>query len=103
MLCTLVYRYLCSGTCCFYLQDIRSSTLKMKAANSPETIIPIYQSTQCHNPEHGNLNIHHCENLKSIKGMFIPDKDFIWISNTIILLDYFYCRKWGFLLSDTVD
>jgi hypothetical protein len=74
MLCTLVDRYPSSGTCCFYLQGIRSSTLKMGAANFPKTTVPIYETTQCHNPEDGNLILHCCEYLKSIKDTCMTEK-----------------------------
>jgi hypothetical protein len=39
------------------------STLKMEAVFSSETFLPIYQA------EDHDMNLHHCENLKSYKSL----------------------------------
>jgi hypothetical protein len=42
-----------------------SSILKIKAAGSSETLVPIYRNTLRHIPTESNLNIYCLENLKS--------------------------------------
>lgn len=54
--CTLVDMYPNFGqNSCLHLQD--SSALKMSAGGSSEMLVPIYQLTQCHIPNH-NVHIH---------------------------------------------
>jgi hypothetical protein len=38
----------------------------MEAAGSSEALVPSYQSTRCHIPEHCDVNIHQHENVKSL-------------------------------------
>jgi hypothetical protein len=52
-----------------------SSTLKMKAAGSSETIIPFYQAVRRHIPEDGNLHIPHRVSLKSSMNFSILRQD----------------------------
>jgi hypothetical protein len=42
-----------------------SSTLKMEATYSSETLVDFQRTTQCHIPEDITLHNHFCENLKS--------------------------------------
>jgi hypothetical protein len=37
----------------------------MEAARTSETLVKLYQTTRCYNPEDIHLHTHHCENLKS--------------------------------------
>jgi hypothetical protein len=51
-------------TCCFFLK-LFSSTLKMEAICSSETLVATHQATRRHIPEDDTLHYHRCENLKS--------------------------------------
>jgi hypothetical protein len=61
MPCSLVHRYQYYGGTS-YLHS-QSSTLKIQAAVSPETLVSFYQTTRCHIPEGVNININSRENL----------------------------------------
>jgi hypothetical protein len=37
----------------------------MEAARTSETLVQLYQTTRCYNPEDSHLHTHHRENLKS--------------------------------------
>jgi hypothetical protein len=61
----------------------KSSILKMKAAGSPELLIPIYQVTWCHTEEDSNLHwweglhIHPCVFFMPRSNVFTSKKYFI--------------------------
>jgi hypothetical protein len=59
-LCSFLDKYSCSGGIYFlHVQGrkIQTSTLKMKAAGSSETLLPIYQATLRHVAEDHNLAV----------------------------------------------
>jgi hypothetical protein len=41
--------------------------VKMEASQTSETLVS-YHTTKQHNPEELDLNLHHCENLKTCKN-----------------------------------
>jgi hypothetical protein len=51
----------------------------MEAARTSETLVNLYQTTRCYNPEDSNLHTHRRENLKSYLIIFLlivsHDKD----------------------------
>lgn len=48
-----------------HLHVLYNCALKMEAVYSSETLISTYQTTWCCNAENHNMNLHHCQNLKS--------------------------------------
>jgi hypothetical protein len=55
-LCSCVVGYQCfKVTCCLYVQDRFSPTLKMGAADFLEMLVTIFEN-YCHNPENYNCN-----------------------------------------------
>jgi hypothetical protein len=47
------------------------SALKAEAEYFSKMSVPIYKTTQCHNPEDQNLNNHHHENLENVLIYFL--------------------------------
>jgi hypothetical protein len=45
--------------------DISLIALMMEAAGTSETLVQLYQTTRCYNPEDSHLHTHRRENLKS--------------------------------------
>jgi hypothetical protein len=43
----------------------RAIALMMEAARTSETLVQLYQTTRCYNPENSHLHTHRRENLKS--------------------------------------
>jgi hypothetical protein len=48
-----------------YENNMCHFTLKMEAAQISEMLVSYHSTTQCHNPEELDMNLHCCENLKS--------------------------------------
>jgi hypothetical protein len=46
------------------------STLKTEAARSSETLVSYHNTKRRHNPEDRDLNLHHREDLSSLKKKF---------------------------------
>jgi hypothetical protein len=65
MMCSLVDKCQYLGGICYTIFSSTNGFLKMEAADSPETLIPIYHNKGYHTPEDWNLHIHCCEDLKS--------------------------------------
>jgi len=61
-------------------------TLKMEAATLSKMWASYHNITQCHSPEHLNLNLHHHVNLKT--NIFINPTSFLWIPNSVRVLYY---------------
>jgi hypothetical protein len=55
----------------FFREVEVSSTLKMEAPGSAEILVLIYQFTQYNIPEDSKLNIHLCDNFKSVQSTSI--------------------------------
>ena len=54
-----------------------SFTLKRKVAFSSESVLYAFDSTQCHFPQHRDINMHHRENLRYLllSGIYNP----LWV------------------------
>jgi hypothetical protein len=46
--------------------------LMMEAARTSETLVQLYQTTRCYNPEDSHLHTHRGENLKSYEDASCP-------------------------------
>jgi hypothetical protein len=68
------YQYF-GGTYCLHLEGC--STVKMKVADSSATLVPTYQTTRFHIPEHCNRNFQCRENVKP-QTMHIKGKEEIF-------------------------
>jgi hypothetical protein len=47
----------------------------MEAARTSETLVQLYQTTRCYNPEDSHLHTHRRENLKSYLIQYIKMQD----------------------------
>ena len=85
-----------------------SSELKIEAAGPCTLLLIIHQTTLCHTPEAGDINIHHCENLKfyfifyftffcvkiTLYEWCSPVIDFVWNLYLKLNLElYSYCQS----------
>jgi len=50
-----------------------SDAVKIEAARFSETMVSPHVTTRCHNPEDHDLNLHRCENLKSLRHVYISE------------------------------